>query len=131
MEELDLIIKVDPSQDKVLGVFGSEVHLKTTAFKVDEEDPLGHEAVVVLVPQEEYLRLWTNWLKGKKRICESYNEYCGVLGEFDVEEIEELKQKTTLYDWEDDGTDEGKDVWYKARTFRVTKFDDRPDFEHG
>lgn len=116
-----------PTEDKILGVFGDDIHIE---IKLDNDE----ESVVLIVSRDEYQRTWNNWLDGKKSICERYGEYCGVFGNFEIEKCKKEKSITlNVFNPAHDDNDESTwfDIPTKVPTFRVIKFGDRPDFEHG
>lgn len=117
----------NPSEDKILGVFGDDIHIE---IKLDNNE----DSVILIVSKDEYQRTWNNWLEGKKHICELYGEYCGVFGNFDIEKCKKEKPITlNVFNPEEDPDDES--TWFyvpiKVSAFRVIKFGDHPDFEHG
>lgn len=111
----EIIIAFDPSKDKVLGVFGNAVH-------IDNREG------VIITSIDEYLRVWKNWLIGKKEYCERYNHYCGVMGYVSPVSIEEKDTKIQVVEWDDEKEEQ---ITIDKRVFLVKRFEDEPDFEHG
>jgi hypothetical protein len=111
--ELDehLLTVFDPSKDHVLGVYGNDIHVT-------------NGECIFIIPREEYLRVWNNWLDGKRSYCELWKEYCGVMGYTFPQECVKVEDITNG----EDGVS-FKKISYP--TFKVTKFDDHCDFEHG
>lgn len=109
-------ITFDPSRDEVLGVFGEEVHIKI------------EDVAVLITSKQEYLRVWANWLAGKQDRCEFSKYYCGVGGYTSPEIIEQLPDNIVLNEWSQSDEDM-KPIEYPI--FKVTKFKDYHDFEHG
>lgn len=104
-------IVFDPSSDEVLGVFDNDVYVKTYLLLEDDST----EEIMLIMSRKEYLRVWKNWLDGKKMYCEKWNEFCGVMGYSFPEVSEEVNSMYGI---------EG------MKSFRVDKFG-KPDFEHG
>lgn len=130
MEKEELTIFFDPSEDKILGVFGDEVHVETYAMKEEGEDV----PCVIIIPKKEYFRIWDLWIEGKKRYCELWGHYCGVMGYTFAEKFKEVSSITLNKmspDWNDDVEETWTFVEVPTRTFKVTKFEDHCDFEHG
>jgi len=128
----DVTILVDPSTDKVLGVFGNTVHIKTNIHLYNpEKDEFDYEVAVVKTTKKEYLKMWKLWLEGKQNCCETANEYCGVMGEFQALEFQELPKTVYLNNYDEDDEEGEEEEVIRPRVFKVTKFDDYPNFEHG
>jgi len=127
-EEIEEYINFDPSRDEVLGVFGNNVHVRGVKF-LGEED----SEIVLIIPRKEYLRVWNNWLDGKKSKCEAYQHYCGVMGyTFPVDYIKQDYQiDLTVFDETKDVDDPDFVGSINVDVYKVTKFDDYHDFEHG
>lgn len=117
-------ITFDPSRDELLGVFNDEVHIKYEDYASDKHCDYG----VLIIPQEEYLRVWKNYLNGKQKYCENYGHYCGVMGYTSPIDIEKLNRKINLNIW-NERLDEMEEV--PAQVFYISKFEDTHDFEHG
>lgn len=123
----------DPSEDRVLGVFKDEVHV-LSHYHEEVNDEIQGEDCVLVIPKEEYLRIWLQWLDGKQEICKSYGHYCGVLGYTSGTEFEEIN-KINVTHFNPEADEKNEESWFTidtpTRAFRVTKFDDYCDFEHG
>jgi hypothetical protein len=120
----------DPSNDEVLGVFKDEVHIRGREFLDDKDNT---EEIVLIIPRKEYLRVWNNWLDGKKQYCENWKHYCGVMGYTFPKEYTKEDYKINLITF-----DETKDVddpnfmgSKDVNVYKVTKFIHVHDFEHG
>lgn len=124
----DVIIFLDASETHVLGVFGDEVHLQTWGFTMSDDPNDDTFECILIIPRTTYLNQWNKWLDGKKSICSSYNEYCGVSGTVVAIDPVLTGGKKTLNIWneEKEDTEPKEFVVYKA-----TEFDGEPDFEHG
>jgi hypothetical protein len=104
----------DPSEDKVIGVTDDNCHV----LIYHEDKP-----VVLLIPTDVFHETWDNWIEGKRRMCESYDHYCGVLG----------------YTWIEDGEfveDSGITIFHNGvevdpYVIQVWEFSHIHDFEHG
>jgi hypothetical protein len=126
-------IRFDPSEDKVLGVFENNVHVRVTLHDFDEDEMEVEEDVVLLIPQNVYLRTWKNWLEGKKDYCERYGEYCGVMGETRAIKPKLQNFTVNLYDYffPDENSDTPETLITRAKVFMCKKFELIHEFEHG
>lgn len=124
-------ITFDPSENKVLGVFGNDIYIRSL-FTGNNLDDV--KTIVLIISREEYSRVWNLWLDGKKEYCERHNHFCGVDGVFYAKEFEVadkvlINMEAPFWDFHDE------DTWTYIETpvdtFRITKFNDAPDFEHG
>lgn len=116
MEEEEIELGFDPSQDRVLGVFGDIVHVE-----------LEMEQVVLLVDIDDYKDSWSKWLQGKKEYCESYNHYCGVMGYLPVTRHAKQDYKIIVNVWREsieEMVPVEYDVYYAVQL-------EKPEFEHG
>jgi hypothetical protein len=130
MEELEEDhITFDPSRDEVLGVFGDDVYVRIDILTEKDSEP-----GVLIISRNEYLRVWNNWLDGKKRYCESNNHFCGVMGytfpeDYKLVESIVLNLENPKLDEQDEST--WTSIPTKVTTYKVRKFEDHHDFEHG
>lgn len=108
-------IVYDPSEDKVIGVTDDNCHVLLY-------DDQGHP-IVLLIPTDVFHQTWDNWIAGKRRMCESYNHYCGVLGYTTIEDGEIIEDSPiTIFH-------KGEEV--KPNVVQVWAFSHHHDFEHG
>lgn len=118
--EEGFIPRLNVNEDRVIGVFGNDVHIMT-------------EDCIVITEKEHYLQVWQQWLAGKQAYCEANNEYCGVFGETHAITFARIADKIiNTFDEEMFEVDENncfKEVIHPV--FIVSKFDDYCDFEHG
>lgn len=118
IEEVDL--SFDPTINEVLGVFGEEVHVR------------GNGCVLVM-PEKVYLKVWKNWLAGKRNYCERFDHYCGVAGY--TEPIKYFKPEGQIilneFSFPDDDSEDCIVTEVPNDVYFVTKFDDYHNFEHG
>jgi hypothetical protein len=119
----DYTIYFDPSTDKVLGVFDKLVHVEGRLLSEDSD-----EDVVLIIPKKEYLRVWSNWLSDKQRMCGLWKHYCGVMGTTNA--INPILQDFTIdvNIWDEENEDY---VTQYRKAVYCKKFEDRHDFEHG
>jgi len=128
----DLVLFFDPSEDKVLGVFGKQVHIETHGYP--NENSESDFPCILVVSRREYMRIWNLWLDGKKRFCEKSNHYCGVMGYTVAEKFEEIDRiilNKESPDWDDNVEETWNFIEVPTRTFLVKKFEANCDFEHG
>lgn len=114
MKEEEPYLTFVPDQDQILGVYGDMIHVK-------------NEENILIIPREEYFRVWNNWIDSKKKYCESYSEYCGVFG--GAYAVKYKKSKSiTLNEWSESDEDMRK---VKYDSYIISKFEDQVDMEHG
>ena len=112
--EEDLNLTFIPNQSKILGVVGDMIHVKN-----DEN--------ILIIPREEYFRVWNKWLDNKKWYCENRGYYCGVHG--GAYPVEYTKSKPIiLNEWSESDEDMRK---VKYNSYIITKFEEDVDMEHG
>jgi hypothetical protein len=109
----------DPSSDQILGVFGDKIHVKT---QTQNEKP-----VVLILSIDLFHKTWSNWIEGKRKYCESYKEYCGVMGTTSIEQGEVIESQIFLNEFDE----EGVVSVVKPIVIQVTSFYELHDFEHG
>jgi len=120
----DIIVSFVPGQCRILGIFGKEIHL-IGCLEIQPNVELLD--CVIILQKKEFLRCQELWFKGKKQYCESYDEYCGIMGFLDAQDYIEV-ESITLNVPNDDESEYTKVL---TRTFRVLKFDNDCYFEHG
>jgi len=122
MEEITIFLECPNTE--ILGVVGKNIHLLTHGFKNDEDSDFD---CVLVVSVKEYLKQWKAWLRGKKRYCERYNHYCGVMGT--VSAKDPVKTGTqTIFKW-NEKTEDMEEVIIPL--YIATEFEGEPNFEHG
>ena len=153
-KEVDLSFDLDPSECEILGVFGSYLYIKRIATIFSEKDTEqnnicmekaanggismsefadGKEQVIVIkIAQTQFIKLFKLWIAGKRSKCESYNEFCGVMGYFIPEEFD-IVGEMDLYE---EVKDETKEFGYRMEKVfvplvSIREWDEHPDFEHG
>ena len=124
MIENEISIVLNPHEDKIIGIVGSDIYFKPQ-----------YEKSILIVKRKEYLRILNLYLNVKKSFCKRYDHFCGVFGELQVLEYETYSEGfkiNEINEVEDDGENDGieiKEVKYPL--FRAIKFDNRVDMEHG
>lgn len=128
----DVTISIEVPSTHILGVFGNEIHLLTDGYKNDEPptvdipEDAGFECIL-MVPIDVYLKQWKAWIKGKKRYCEKWDEYCGVMGYVTAINPHSLGTKPfSRWNGETEKFDKIEMPLYSA-----DEFTSPPDFEHG
>jgi len=123
MEE-EITLRLNPHEDRIIGVIGNAIYFKPK-----------HENYVLIVKRREYLRILNLYLDSKKDFCKRYDHFCGVFGELQVLEYETYREGFKMNEFnevEDNGENDGiefKEVEYPL--YKVIKFDDHVDMEHG
>lgn len=111
-------ISYDPSNDEILGFFKNKIHVKVYDF---DENP-----VVLIMSKKLFHKTWDNWLDGKRKYCEKWNDYCGVMGYTHIEDGEIIESDIYLNIYDGENVKVIKPIVIKVR-----KFSDIHDFEHG
>ena len=111
----ELYLTLDPSTDRVVGVFDGIVHIA-----------LDDRQVILLIDYSAYLEAWKLWLESKQEYCERLKCYCGI-GYLPITKCEKQEQQMDMNIWSESDKD-----------YRVVMYDvyvvlemDEPEFEHG
>ena len=123
---MEVTICLEVPETKVLGVFGDDIHLLAYAFDGEDKENGEDFDCVLVVTRKLYLREWGKWIDGKKKHCEKFKEYCGILGQVYSEEVFPLGMQQVL---RFNDSLERTEV-ATLPTYRVRKFD-KPEFDHG
>jgi len=126
---MEVVINLECPRTEVLGVFGKNIHLLTDGFTENDSDTSESFECVLVISESLYIKEWKKWIAGKKDYCERWNEYCGVMGIVYSEDAKEVGT-CKLIKWSDD-LDQEEPTIVEVPVYRVTKFSDIPDFEHG
>lgn len=126
---MGVIIRLECSETEILGVFDKNIHLLTHGFTDNDSDTSEDFECVLVISESLYIKEWKKWIAGKKNHCEIYNEYCGVMGEVYSEDAVEIGT-CKLNKWNDD-PDQEEPIIVEVPVYKVTKFSNIPDFEHG
>ena len=130
MNENNETIYYDPSQDKVLGVFGNIISVLSHCIEeTDDEDKPESFDCCLDMTIEEYHRVWDNWIKGKRETCEFYGFFCGVMGYTHPDTYSRIDD-VTINNPEFNGSRKHPE-FITIRRYRVERFNDSHDFERG
>ena len=109
-----LYLTFTPNEDIILGVFEDMIHVK-------------NEENILIIPRNEYFRIWNIWLDSKKKYCEDRGYYCGVFG--GAYPLEYTKSKPiTLNEWSRSAEDMRK-VKYNVPSLCVSGGLKKTDFQ--
>ncbi|WP_373479267.1 hypothetical protein [Geminocystis sp.] len=115
---------------EIMGVFEGNVYIDSEQIDYEDESEKPEEHIILIIPIEEYVRAWHNYLLAKQNICKICNSfYRGHYGDFRVEKGENLKEKNPIAIW----NEEKEDIEFvEVETFKIDKFEDKPfDMEGG
>ncbi len=140
----DVQYSFTPDDDQILGVMGRYVYVEITGY-ADEENYTMEQSITSTLPGDsevvtavlritlvEYQKLFRLWLLGKKRLCELHGHFCGVFGNFHIEDYKTIGEvELTRFDDTLDCDDPNFIYYESVPMIKVTKWDLTPDFEHG
>lgn len=94
---------------EILGVVGENVYIRG--------DYNQGKTCIVRISRSLFVDSLNYWLNDKKRHCEKWNEFCGVMGRISATEFIEVKETILNV--------------FKAKAFHVSAIDTDTDMEHG
>lgn len=140
MIEEEVSFSIIPFSSEIIGVDKNYVYLKEAFWTGKESDELNFSSqtdnihpCVVKVLRKHYLIMINKWLDEKQGFCERYGHFCGVFGNFHVEDYKEVGKMNVLVDFElgYDENDEGNPIYKELPVFEVISFNEHCDMEHG
>jgi hypothetical protein len=119
-EELDL--SVEPFKSEIIGANKKYIFVRENILS-DEYPPC-----ILKIRKPDWNKMCRLWIEGKTQYCLKWNEFCGVMGTFSIEEFKQLGTINVSIDFDEDK----EEMIYKdVPLFLVIKFSEIPDFEHG
>jgi len=117
----EISLSITPFTSEIVGADTDYVYFKERAFSLENYD------CIIKVKRDLYLKLCNLWLDSKADFNMRYGHFCGVFGNFEVEEYKEVGKTGLLVD----GTDDEEVVYEEVPIYEVTKFSEYCDMEHG
>lgn len=126
-KEEEISLSITPFDSKIVGTDTAFVYIKEEYYEDggSEMDFIVHPCVIA-VAIDTYLKLCNLWIKSKADICERYNHWCGVFGNFHIEEFETSGEINLLVDFEDETP-----IYKNVPLFTALRFNEYCDMEHG
>lgn len=130
-EELENItLSITPFDSEIVGVMDDFVYFRESIYKYLEGDEK-EEFCCIRMKKAQYLQMIDLWLEQKQDFCKRYDHFCGVFGNFHIEEYKELGTINLLVDFDENKGEDGEYIYKDVSLFEVISFDAHCDMEHG
>jgi len=123
LENIDL--SITPFESKILGVTKEYIFLEEEYFLSDEGVSF---PCVLKILREEYLKMINLFLDSKQDFCERWGEFCGVCGNFYIENFKQIETTDLLVDFDDE---KEEPIYKNVPVFEIISWDTHCDMEHG
>lgn len=110
----EITLSIIPFSDEIVGADDNSVYIQY------------QDGCILKVAKEEFMTMVTKWIEKKAEYCKRYGHWCGVMGNFYIEDYEEVG-KVNIHTVGEDNECIYKDV----PIYEVKSFDHLCDMEHG
>jgi len=118
------LLIVNPFSSEIIGADGKYVYVKEIDMTTSDKE----DWCVFKIKISKFIKIVREWINSKSDFCNRYGHFCGVFGDFGVEEYKE-KGKINILVGIDEETEEL--IYKNVPLYEVILFEESCDMEHG